>query len=213
MMTMRREIFTKEFLVSIGCDDNDNEIDEMIHALNLLTIRWGPDARSKMQRFLNIVKSKTDELSVVLTAGVGSLEKVAGPSTIKDKDTDMEIVKLQAKEIERLDACLRDIQPRFQAIQSELTVLKSKFDHLKRIEPEVIKEKLRLMGMSFSKKCRELDSNSDMTARHFAWFNEQVTTHSVNKSEMDRIVHSKDKEIADLKSRMVTNALQVDFSH
>ena len=234
----RSSLFTKEFVLSIGGDDSP-ETDEMIRVLNLLTIRWGHEALSNMQRFLNIVKSRTDELSVVLSASdvrvavgggnnnnssssSGSIGGIGGSGGGSNDDTvsvtanhsttttkDAEIIKAQANEIDRLRVSLGELEPRFAEIQGELTALKSKCDSLKLIEPDKNKEKLSLLETSYSKKCRELDMNADLTARHFAWYNEQLTTRAGSRNEIDKIVHQKDKEIADLKSRMVTNSLQV----
>lgn len=58
-------LFTMDFILSIG-GSNDSETREMIHVLNMLTSLWGHEAVSHMAKFLNLVKSKTDELAVTL---------------------------------------------------------------------------------------------------------------------------------------------------
>ena len=54
-----------DFIVSIRGVDNP-ETQEMIHVLNVVTSVWGRDATTCMLQFLNLVKSKTDELAVTL---------------------------------------------------------------------------------------------------------------------------------------------------
>ena len=199
-------LFTKEFILSIGGED-DPEMEEMIRVLNLLTGLWGEEATGHMQKFLNIVKSRTDELSLRMTTsekGSGIVEtlKPVGSSVASKKAPDN--IKTQAKEIDKL-------KQEAVAMEKKYQDLEKKHSELKATKQDTDTEKLKLIIASYNKKCREMDSNRDETSRHFVWFNEQLLIHSTVKSEFERQISAKTKEIEELKRQLVNDSLKVFF--
>ena len=200
-------LFTKEFILSIGGED-DPEMEEMIRVLNLLTGLWGEVATGHMQKFLNIVKSRTDELSLRMTTsekGSGIVEtlKPTGSSVASKKAPDN--IKTQAKEIDKLKQEAVEMEKKYQDLEKKHSELKAT------TKQDTATEKLKLIIASYNKKCREMDSNRDETSRHFVWFNEQLLIHSTVRSEFERQISAKTKEIEELKRQLVNDSLKVFF--
>jgi hypothetical protein len=141
---MAEGLFTVDFIVSIGGVDSP-EIQEMIHVLNVVTSVWGRDATTCMVKFLNLVKSKTDELAVTLhgpisTRGgsrdanpessnpvLSSSGKEGGPAGVVETDLRKKSdakAKLQESEKKALEQRLKESEANLALAQKEIKELK-----------------------------------------------------------------------------------------
>ena len=143
---MAEGLFTVDFIVSIGGVDSP-EIQEMIHVLNVVTSVWGRDATTCMVKFLNLVKSKTDELAVTLHGPIStrgsrdanddaeessasvlfSSGKEGGPAGVAESDlrkkTDTK-AKLKESEKKALEQRLKESEANLALAQKEIKELK-----------------------------------------------------------------------------------------
>jgi predicted RNase H-like nuclease (RuvC/YqgF family) len=217
MAQVFRGLFTKEFVVSIGGKDGP-EIDEMVHMFNVLTSVWSGGAKAHMKNFIELVKSKTDVLSVALQQGVAAVSEAKSAETEPPPTTTTTATapnkpnteKSLLKEIDKLKKTIGELEQKCHELQTEVSALQTKNNEL--IKNSSYENMIKILA-SYSKRCRELYVIQDETARHSVRLNEQTAVQPVVRSDVDKVVEAKELEISELKSRMVTNRLQVLFEY
>jgi hypothetical protein len=191
-------LFTVEYLVSIG-GNSDPESCEMIHVLNLLTSFWGNEAIGHMQKFLNLVKSKTDELSVALQPHGAATKTPEASGSNESK-------RARASESEKKDTLqrLKESEAKVQSLEHSLKILQEKYTELGK-QTRVPSEKviLNMLSASYTKKCIELDTLRDESVRHSIWFHEQTNASMAAKLDLEKSISLKENRIKELQTRKI----------
>ena len=185
-------LFTTEYLVSIG-GNADPESCEMVRVLNLLTSFWGYEAIGHMEKFLNLIKSKTDELSVTLRPrGDSRTEVASGASEAKrprvletDKKDALQRLKESEAKVQSLEHSLKNLQEKYSELEK-----KTRVSHEKGI--------LNLFAASYTKKCVDLDNLKDESIRHAIWFNEHTNTSMAAKLDLEKNLSLKENQVKEL---------------
>jgi DNA repair exonuclease SbcCD ATPase subunit len=188
-------LFTHELLLASGCEDNPRTR-KMVDILNGISVLWGREVMFYLEKIVNTVKSKTDELRSVLDFGAPD-----APQTAQQCTPDQKIKRLE-------DEIQKNIQ-NLKKLGEELQTQKDMNKDLRKAV--VIQERnFRAFIKSYNARCLELDSQKDEAGRHSVWFNEQMLSLNQNKAAMGNSITKKDKEIAELQSKLVaTGSLQV----
>jgi CHASE3 domain sensor protein len=190
-------LFTHELLLASGCEDNPRTR-KMVDILNGISLLWGREVMFYLEKIVNTVKSKTDELRSVLDFGAPD-----APQTAQQCTPDQKIKRLE-------DEIQKNIQ-NLKKLGEELQTQKDMNKDLRKAV--VIQERnFRAFIKSYNARCLELDSQKDEAGRHSVWFNEQMLSLNQNKAAMGNSITKKDKEIAELQSKLVaTGSLQVSL--
>ena len=190
-------LFTVDYVVSIGGTD-DHESREMVHMLNLLTSFWGNEAIGYMEKFLNLVKSKTDELSMTLQS--------QGPAVRHETSGVAEPKKIRVLELEKKEILLRlkESEDKVESLQHTLKNAQEKYTELEK-QTRVPKEKgiLNMFAASYTKKCIELDNLRDEAVRHSIWFNEQTNASMAAKLDLEKNLSMKEHRIKELQTHKI----------
>jgi len=184
-------LFTTEYLVSIG-GNTDAESCEMLRVLNLLTSFWGYEAFGHMEKFLNLVKSKTDELSL-------ALQPRGARSDVASSAPEAKRARLSENEKKDLLQRLKESEAKVQSLEQNLKNLQEKYSELEK-KTRVPSEKsvLNLFTASYTKKCVELDNLKDESIRHTIWFNEHTNASMAAKLDLEKNLSLKENQIKDL---------------
>jgi hypothetical protein len=184
-------LFTMHLMMDLG-GKNDERTQIMVLVLNNLTRFWGDEPRAYMQEFINMVKSRTDTLAVVLAP--------SKPSGITPADLIKELTEANKKSSEKIQTLLAD-KLKIEAKYTELDSMLSKSQHKQnKTAPSNEKTIWPVIGFeSFMLKCRELDRLKHESARHSIWYNEKVRKFEVEKSEMESTVNNLNREIKESK--------------
>ena len=82
-------LFTHELLLASGCEDNPRTL-KMVDILNGISVLWGREIMFYLEKIVNTVKSKTDELRSVL-----DFSALDNPQTAQQCTPDQKIKRLE----------------------------------------------------------------------------------------------------------------------
>lgn len=169
-------LFTMEFVLSIGGRD-DPDTRDMLHVLNIATSVWGQQTTMYMVKFLNLVKTRTDELSVTLQTS---------ETPAKSRDTE-------------ISQRLKESESKLALAQKEIKEQKTKYSELSHKLTGINGKSFDMLLKTFNKKCIEMDSLRDESVRQSIWFAEQNSLFISNKTKMEHIIIEKEKQIKEIK--------------
>ena len=173
--------FTMDLIVSLGGEDTQ-ETRKMIELLNGIMMIWGKEENGYMETFINLVKSKTDELA--RTLDTPAQQKGSTPSSGSETKKELEN-KIRALEEEK-----RDIGTKLKQAEASL-------------------ENLRPLIKSYNTKCRELDTMGSDSEKLSSWYHEQVQSFYATKADLETTLSQKNKKIQELESQLSSESLQV----
>jgi predicted RNase H-like nuclease (RuvC/YqgF family) len=176
--------FTMDLIVSLGGEDT-HETRKMIEVLNGIMCIWGVEVNGYMETFLNLVKSKTDELA--RTLDTPAQQKGSTPSSGSETKKELE------NKIKALEAEKRDLGTKLKQAEASLTEFKN----------------LRLLVKSYNTKCTEFDTMRYETGKNSIWYNEQMQSLYATKAELETTINKKNKKIQELESKLSSESLQV----
>jgi hypothetical protein len=197
-------LFTVELLLASGCEDNPHTR-QMVDTLNGISRLWGREVTFYLEKIINTVKSKSDELRSVLDFGVvapltGSQSADALETRMKALEEENRVLLVKSKGMETAIATAK----------AEITALKTENNELK--QPVcVTQEKItRAFLKSYNARCVELDGQKYETSRLSIWYTEQLLAIQQTKATMESIIGKKDQQIKELQSQLVSESLQVN---
>jgi chromosome segregation ATPase len=135
-----------------------------------------------MAKFINLVKSKTDELA--RTLDTPAQQKDSTPSSGSEKKKELEN-KIKALEEEK-----RDIGTKLKQAEASL-------------------ENLRPLIKSYNTKCRELDTMGSDSEKLSIWYHDQVQSLYASKADFETTLSQKNKKIQELESKLSSESLKV----
>ena len=146
-----------------------------------------------LEKIVNTVKSKTDELRSVLDFGAPDAPQTAQQCTPDQKIKRLEDeIQKHIKNSEKLGGELQTQQDANKDLRKAVVIQERNF---------------RAFLKSYNARCLELDSQKDEAGRHSVWFNEQMLSFNQVKTAMGNSIAKKDKE---LQSKLVaTGSLKV----
>ena len=183
-------IFTKELLLSVGCEDTD-DTDRMVGVLNAFSHLWGQEIKFYMEKIINKVKSETDQLSRVLAGsqsdsgnkdGQPSKTKEGGPSSRNLKESDQRVSKLQ-EEVKTLQQTQKNLKERDAALTGLL--------------------------QSYNAKCIDFDLIRDEAGRQATWSNETIRNLKTWKTELELSIKRMRDENLELKGKLSAKESEV----
>ena len=198
-------LLTMEFILSIGGSDTQ-ETHDMVNVLNLLMGMWGREAMAHMESFLNLIKSRTDELAVTLQVGPPSAGTSAsesgsgGPELVRKVACEKSVAALKAEKKE-LQRRLQEEELKVEHLQKEKSGMQTRFDELRKSMRSKHHEDFTSLIATYNKRCVELDSIKDEAGRHTVWFNEQIT--------LKTSLATNQKQMEEIHSKIATESLQV----
>lgn len=204
-------LFTLEFVISIGGDDS-RETHDMIHTLNIMTGLWGPVATAHMTRFLNLVKSKTDELALTLQ---GEHSTTKAPVSGKNSG---EVVVRKGKgpsdaEQGKAQQPTNDFETKFAKAHQEIQDLKNKNHELTLKMKNGREKSLEMLINSYNKKCIELDCLKDESTQNLILFSEQNSIFAGTKARLERKLMEKETLISELETQAKSKVSHTNIKH
>ena len=188
MQQMQPCLFSMELIVSLGGSDTE-ETRKMLEVLNGVMRIWGREVIQYMEAFLNLVKSKTDELA-------RTLDMTATPTQQKgSRSVSVEVGSENGNKIK--------------ALESEKRELKEKLKEMEASLPEA--QSLSLLVKSYNAKSINFENLRDESGRHSIWFNEQLHSLYAIKADLEATVGKKNKVIQELESKLSSESLQVSL--
>ena len=188
MQQMQPCLFSMELIVSIGGRDTE-ETRKMIEVLNGVMCIWGREVIQYMEAFLNLVKSKTDELARTLDVTVTPTQQ-KGPRSVSDA-----MGSENGNKIKTLESEKRELIEKLKQMEASLKEAQN----------------LRLLVRSYNTKSIDFDTLKDETGRHSIWFNEQLHSLYAIKADLEATVGKKNKVIQELESKLSSKSLQVSL--
>jgi chromosome segregation ATPase len=176
--------FTMDLIVSLGGEDT-HETRKMIELLNGIMMIWGKEVNGYMETFMNLVKSKTDELA--RTLDTPAQQKGSTPSSGSETKKELE------NKIKALEAEKRDIGTQLKQAEASLAEFKN----------------LRPLVKSYNTKCTEFDTMRDETGKLSIWYNEQIHSLYATKAELETTIGKNNRKIQELESKLSGESLQV----
>ena len=202
----QHRLFTLELLLTSGCEDNP-QTRQMVDTLNGISRLWGREVLFYLEKIVNAVKSKSDELKSVLDFGLPSFDSQPAGSQhaetleikIKKLEDENKVLLTNSKEMEAIIA----------SSQTELAALRTENVQLK----QPVQEKMfRSFLKSYNSRCVELDSQKYETSKLSMWYNEQLLAIQQTKTILENNIGKKDQHIEELKSKLINESLQVNIN-
>ena len=175
-------LFTLDLLLASGCEDNA-QTRKMVEELNRISQVLGRELMSYLEKIVNTVKSKTDELRSVID--FGAPEKSTPDQTIK-----------------RLEEELQQQRRNSEKLGSEL---KAQRDANKDLKREVAAQEInfRTFFKSHNIKCLEIDHSKYEVIQHSICLDNNMVAFNQAKAALGASIAKKDKEIAELRTQLV----------
>jgi hypothetical protein len=158
-------LFTMNLVLALGGEEND-QTQTMVRTLNSLVYFWGRDAQLVMEQFINLVKSRTDILAVMLEPGSkkytpvnASEDKGIAPESKEGVSrTHSEEIKKLVPENIKLEGKLKECEAKLSTAQKEMQEQQAKYTKLldQRVSTSQAEGKLKSIVTSYIAKCKEL---------------------------------------------------------
>jgi hypothetical protein len=198
----RQNLFTLELLIAAGCEDNHQTL-QMVNNLNSISRLWGKEVIFYLEKIINTVKSKSDQLRSVLDFGAPSPH---------DPATESQTTKTLETKIKSLEEENQRLLLESKKLENEIKALQNENRELKQSKCLIQEKTFRSFLKSYNSKCVELDSQKYETSRNSIWYNEQLIAHHQAKAAMENNLNKKDQKIEELQGRLVTETIQVRFN-
>jgi hypothetical protein len=180
-------IFTVELMVSLGADDN-HETRDTVHTFNNLIRFWSQESKTRMEAFVNRVKSRVDHLALALDH--------TNPSDGRIQKTQGDDVRLK-----ELESKLLESETKLKHSQTSLRTLHAKMNQLKHKVPETHDLMLNQVLSAYKSKCKELVSLHDEYSRFSIWFNEKLRVSAAEVQQSNKRASEIERDIRELKQQ------------
>jgi hypothetical protein len=172
-------LFTLDLLLASGCEDNA-QTRKMVEELNRISNVLGRELMSYLEKIVNTVKSKTDELTSVINFGAPEAPQTA------QKCTTEELLQ-HVRNSEKLG--------------SELKAQKEETKNLRR---NVVAQEMnfRTFLKSHNIKCLEIDHSKYEVIQHSICLDNNMLAFNQAKAALGASIAKKDKEIAELRTKL-----------
>lgn len=156
----------------------------MVDVLNGIWKVLGREIMFYLEKIVNTVKSRTDELRSVIDFGAPEAQKCTPDQTIKRLE---EEIQQQKKNLEKSGSELKTQKDANKDLRKEVMIREISF---------------RTFLKTYNTKCLEMDFQKDESIRHSMWFNEQMLSFNQAKVALGNNIAKKDKEIRELQKQL-----------